>query len=70
MGIYNQCGQYNQYYPDFTREDVINMIRNLPWDYSPKEYNTNTSAGHPVKGDDIVRTLWKHKELQNKESVR
>ena len=34
------------------------------------EYNTNTSAGHPIKDDDIVRTLWKHKELRNKESVR
>lgn len=34
------------------------------------EYNTDTSAGHPIKDDDIVRTILKNIELQNKKSVR
>ena len=35
-----------------------------------KEYNIDTSAGHPTfEGDDIVRTLMKIKEIENKESL-
>lgn len=34
------------------------------------EYNIDTSAEHPVKDDDIVRTILKNIELQNKKSVR
>lgn len=32
------------------------------------EYNTDTSAEHPVnlQGDDIVRTIWKHVEFRDK----
>ena len=30
------------------------------------EYNTDTSAGHPIKDDDIVRTIWKHVEFRDK----
>ena len=33
-----------------------------------QEYNTDTSAEHPVnlQGDDIVRTIWKHVEFRDK----
>ena len=48
----------NQIYEDFK-----NSLNNL-------EYNTDTSAGHPIKDDDIVRTILKNIELQNKKSVR
>ena len=35
-----------------------------PWiNTSLEEYNTDTSAGHPVKDDDIVRTISKDIEL-------
>ena len=46
--------------------------------YNPKElyiyikieYNNNTSAGHPTnEGDDIVRTLMKIKEIEDKEPL-
>lgn len=33
------------------------------------EYNTNTSAEHPIKDDDIVRTIWKHIEPEDKEPL-
>ncbi len=36
-----------------------------------KEYNINTSAGHPTsEGDDIVRAISKDIELQDKEPIR
>lgn len=41
------------YYNKFTKEDLVEFIRNLP--QISKEYNNNTSAGHPAKDDDIVR---------------
>ena len=46
----------NQIYEDFK-----NSLNNL-------EYNTDTSAEHPVnlQGDDIVRTIWKHVEFRDK----
>ena len=31
---------------------------------------SSMSAGHPIKDDDIVRTILKNIELQNKKSVR
>ena len=33
------------------------------------EYNTNTSAEHPIKDDDIVRPIWKHIEPEDKEPL-
>ena len=56
MGIYEQCNQSDKYYylDNFTKEDVISFINNLPWDYVPKEYNTNTSALPINNGDEIV----------------
>ena len=33
------------------------------------EYNTDTSAQHPEMGDDIVRPIWKHIELKDKEPL-
>lgn len=74
MGIYEQCNQCNKYYylDIITKEDVIRFINNLPWDYIPKEYNTNTSA-QPLskKGEDIVRPILNNEgiELENKESL-
>ena len=36
-----------------------------------KEYNIDTSAGHPTfEGDDIVRPILKNIELQDKELAR
>lgn len=35
-----------------------------------KEYNIDTSAGHPIKDDDIVRPILKNIELQDKELAR
>ena len=32
------------------------------------EYNTDTSAGHPVKDDDIVRYSLETRRVKNKES--
>ena len=31
------------------------------------EYNTNTSAGHPVKDDDIVRYSFEKRRVKDKE---
>ena len=58
MGIYEQCNQCNKYYylDIITKKDVISFINNLPWDYIPKEYNTDTSTHYPTnEGNDIVR---------------
>ena len=39
-----------------------------PWINEPlEEYNTDTSAGHPVKDDDIVRYSLKTRRVQDKE---
>ena len=32
-----------------------------------KEYNTDTSAGHPVKDDDIVRYSFEKRRVKDKE---
>ena len=45
-------------------------VQRLTVETSFEEYNTDTSAGHPIKDDDIVRTILKNIELQNKKSVR
>ena len=39
-----------------------------PWINTPlEEYNTDTSAGHPVKDDDIVRYSLETRRVQDKE---
>lgn len=39
-----------------------------PWiDTSLEEYNTDTSAGHPVKDDDIVRYSFEKRRVNDKE---
>ena len=48
----------NQIYEDFK-----NSLNNL-------EYNTDTSAGHPVKDDDIVRYSLETGRVQDKELER
>ena len=70
MGIYEQCNQSDKYYylDNFTKEDIISFINNLPWDYVPKEYNTDTSAEHSIMNDDIVRTIEKSIESRNKDA--
>ena len=45
----------NQIYEDFK-----NRLNNL-------EYNTDTSAGHPAKDDDIVRYSLETRRVQDKE---
>ena len=45
----------NKIYKDFK-----NSLNNL-------EYNTDTSAGHPVKDDDIVRYSLETRRVQDKE---
>ena len=43
-------------------------VQRLTVETSFEEYNTDTSAEHPVnlQGDDIVRTIWKHVEFRDK----
>ena len=33
------------------------------------EYNTDKSADHPIKDDDIVRYSFEKRRVQNKESI-
>ena len=47
-------------------KELENISFEKPWYL---EYNTNTSAEHPIKDDDIVRTIWKHIELEDKEPL-
>lgn len=53
------------YYNKFTKEDLVKFIKNLSW--ISKEYNNNTSAGHPVKDDDIVRYSEETQRVKDKE---
>lgn len=48
---------------------VMYIIRNgKMYEYFPNiEYNTDTSAGHPVKDDDIVRYSEETQRVQDKE---
>ena len=39
-----------------------------PWINTPlEEYNTDTSTGHPVKDDDIVRYSFEKRRIKDKE---
>lgn len=38
------------------------------WKILLEEYNTDTSAEHPIKDDDIVRTIEKSIESRNKDA--
>lgn len=65
---------YNIYYyteisktkniPKCMFNSIMNTATN---EYINKEYNTNTSAEHPIKDDDIVRTIEKSIESRNKD---
>lgn len=44
----------------------IEVIEDL-WFESTIEYNTDTSAGHPVKDDDIVRYSFEKRRIKDKE---
>lgn len=50
--------------PFILNEEQVNSFRK---EWHILEYNTNTSVEHPVKDDDIVRTISKDIELSNKE---
>ena len=43
-------------------EDFKKYLHNL-------EHNTDTSAGHPVKGDDIVRYSFEKRRVKDKEPI-
>lgn len=49
---------------DFTNQFLEESLPRLPI----LEYNTDTSAGHPVKDDDIVRYSEETQRVKNKES--
>ena len=70
-----ECFWYNTYYcteisktkniPECVFNSTMNKTTN---EYINKEYNTNTSAEHPIKDDDIVRTIEKSIESRNKDA--
>lgn len=76
---YNKAEQLNNFYKQFLIRDNYNklLFEKDKIDFYKRqtyyknrtliEYNTNTSAGHPIKDDDIVRYSFEKGRVKDKE---